>query len=419
MTIATAAATTATAGSRFVLPSPGIRRRTCEGWQLWCTTRGVFIPAPVLTREEYLLLSPRPLTMYNLHRTATHVNMRFQDTPMSGKVAELLTARLMNKALKINPHTKPGIMVNGGGYQGKTATVCENAAAFEDAWRALHGELGPNPVSGARDLNAPVVYVKTPVTAKPISTCEAILDFFGAPHKGMTLPQLLRAVDDSLVEHQTKVLIMDDITRLKMHREADQDVLDMIRDLMDMDVTLVLIGVGIPRSGLLREGRYDERAGQIVYDSCSRRRAPKSYNDEASTQTERRFDLVDLGAFNYDTPAGIAAWTSHLAGIGAQLRLFETEPETLSSGDMPEYLFRRTGGVVGLLERLIEDGCAKVLGKPEEKLTIPILEEIEINLGNEPDRDPGAGEVPVIPARRPVARKRKNSSFDDLGSAGR
>jgi hypothetical protein len=78
----------------------------------------------------------------------------------------------------------------------------------------------------------------------------------------MTLPQLVRTVKKALHEHGTKVLILDDITRLKLHREADQDVLDLIRSLLSVSVTLILVGVGIRQSGLLRGGQLDPRTGQ-------------------------------------------------------------------------------------------------------------------------------------------------------------
>ncbi|WP_378741020.1 hypothetical protein [Nocardia brasiliensis] len=45
-----------------------------------------------------------------------------------------------------------------------------------------------------RDLHAPVAYVQTPVTAKPKSTCQAILDFYGADHTRLNLAQLTRQV---------------------------------------------------------------------------------------------------------------------------------------------------------------------------------------------------------------------------------
>jgi len=49
-------------------------------------------------------------------------------------------------------------------------------------------------VPGTRDLHAPVAYVQTPVTAKPKSTCKAILGFYGADTKNMDLPDLVRQV---------------------------------------------------------------------------------------------------------------------------------------------------------------------------------------------------------------------------------
>ncbi len=127
-------------------------------------------------------------------------------------------------------------MISGGGYQGKTETTCEVAASFEDQWLDLHRHLNPAAVSGTRDLHAPVAYVQTPVTATPKSTCQAILDFYGADHKKMTLPQLVHAVRTSLRDHGTRVLLLDDVTRLKMHRadivELTDSAIDGVRMLL-------------------------------------------------------------------------------------------------------------------------------------------------------------------------------------------
>jgi hypothetical protein len=54
--------------------------------------------------------------------------------------------------------------------------------------------------------------------------------------------------------------------------------------------------------------------------------------DDPATQTERRFDLVRLEPFRYDTPENIAAWTAHLAGLEQQLRLFRAQPGMLTAG---------------------------------------------------------------------------------------
>jgi Bacterial TniB protein len=402
----------------FVLPGPPPQRETVQGWAQWRRTRHAFVAAPRLDLAAWRAMSPRRRMLHDLHRAATHANLALQQTPMSTAVTRLLRARIETNALKGKPSTRAGVMITGGGYQGKTETACEVAAAFEDVWLDLHRHLNPDAMPGTRDLHAPVAYVQTPVTAKPKSTCKAILGFYGADTTRMDLPDLVGQVRGSLRDHGTKTLLLDDITRLRMHRADDQDTLDLIRAFMSMHITLVLIGVDIPGSGLLREGRHDPRTGQWALPPS---KSAKVRGLEA-TQTERRFDLVELDRFHYDTPSGIAAWTQHLAGIADQLRLLRAEPGMLTDGAMPEYLFRRTNGVVGLLERLIEDGCREAITTGAERLTDTLLDGIAIDLLNAPGRDPATGEIPAVPHQPATntdrARKRgRNTVFDDRGPA--
>ncbi|MFJ3308337.1 hypothetical protein ACIPSA_35725 [Streptomyces sp. NPDC086549] len=128
------------------------------------------------------------------------------------------------------------------------------------------------------------------------------------PTNRMDLPELIRQVAASLSDYGTKVLILDDITRLRMHGADDQDTLDLIRAFMSMHVTLVLVGVDTPGSGLLRE---DCGPGAV-----------RGVNGWEPTHTERRFDLVELGRLRYDTAPQITAWTAPStapgwAGLGA------------------------------------------------------------------------------------------------------
>jgi len=336
---------------------------------------------------------------------------------MSRKVSDLMRGRLQNNAVKLAPGTRDGLMISGGGFQGKTETACWAAAEFEDLWRGICRQLAPGPVPGTRDLFVPVAYCRLPVRATPKALCKTILDVYGDPHPA-TLHDLVRSVRDAVRDHATTALLI--VTRLRLHRGDDQDTLDLIRELMDLNVTLVLIGVDIPGSGLLRGARADPSAGQWAFPGSSHR-------DATVTQTDRRFDLVvDLDPFDYATPAGITAFLEHLAGIEDQLRLLRSSGGMLTSGEMPEYLFRRTHGIVGLLRRLIEDGCAQAIATGEERLTPELLAGTAIRLGNLADLDPGAGEVPDIPQdaappQQPKKKRRpRNTVFDDHGdrSAG-
>jgi hypothetical protein len=399
----------------FLLAGPQPDRTRAEGWQQWRAARGTFTPAPRLSVAGYKALSLRGRALHDLHRTATHVNLRLQETPMSRKVSDLMRGRLQNNAVKFTPGTRDGLMINGDGFHGKTETACQAAAEFEDLWRDIHRQLAPGPVPGTRDLFVPVAYCRLPVKATPKALCKTILDIYGDPHPA-TLHDLVRSVRDAVRDHATTALLIDDITRLKLHRGDDQDTLDLIRELMDLGATLVLIGVDIPGSGLLGSARPDPAAGQWAFTA-----AP--YGDAAATQTGRRFDLVDLGPFNYSTPAGITAFIEHLAGIEDQLRLLRSADGMLTAGEMPEYLFRRTHGVVGLLRRLIEDGCAKAIATGEERLTPELLAGTPVRLGNLADLDPEAGEIPPIPqdvqpprpTRSKTGKKHRNTVFDDHG----
>src|ERR1700733_6763896 len=110
---------------------PVIDRYTVEGWTTWRQTRRSFVPAPVMTLGEYKKLSPRQRYRYDLHRIATHSNLPIQDTPMSTAVQQVMRWRIGANAGKSTERTRPGLMINGAGRQGKTETACECAAEWE------------------------------------------------------------------------------------------------------------------------------------------------------------------------------------------------------------------------------------------------------------------------------------------------
>jgi hypothetical protein len=398
------------------LPGPVPDRETLEGWTRWRLTRRDFGPAPAITAAEYAAMTARQRRLHDLHRVATHSNLAIQETPMSAFVSRQMRSLIETGAFCCGPDTRPGLMINGGACQGKTETACEALACFEDEWLALYDQ-NPSAVAGTLDLHVPAVYVRTPVKATPVSACQRILHFYGERYQGMRLEDLLRTVKDAVFDHGTKAIVIDDVTRLKLHREADQDVLDLIRELMSLPVTLILVGVGIPKSGLLRGGRKDPQTGQWIFPPVKDR--GKSRNDDAPGQTDLRFELIALDRFSYAAPGGPAAWTAHLVGIEQQLRLLNGCDGMLSGGGMPEYLFGRTNGIIGLLKKLIQAGCRRAIETGTETITADLLDTLAISPADLPGLDPEAGEVPEIPAPPEHSSrktgKRRNTVFDDRG----
>jgi AAA domain len=402
------------------LPGPVPDRETWEGWTRWRLARGSFTPAPLVTAAEHAAMTARQRRLHDLHRAATHSNLAIQETPMSAWVSKEMRSLVEINALCQGPDTRPGLMVNGGACQGKTETACETLACFEDDWLDAHAQV-PGSVEGTLDHHVPVVYVRMPVKATPISACQRILDFYGEDYKGMTLGALTRTVKQAIHDHGSKALAIDDATRLKLHREADQDVLDLIRELMSMPVTLILIGVGIPKSGLLRDGRRDPVTGQWLIPPVKDR--GKSRNDDAPGQTDLRFEMVDLDRFSYGGTASTEAWIAHLVGLEQQLRLLHGRDGMLSEGGMPEYLFRCTRGTVGILRKLIQKACRRAIETGEEEITTALLDSLTVTRKDLPGLDPDSGEIPeglladTPDARKPAKpRKPRNTVFDDHGA---
>lgn len=390
---------------------------TYAGWQHYRTHCHLLVPAPAISPQQWSMLPESRQYDYDLYRELTNANLPLQDTPMHDKVGKLIRRWLSGNTRKKNDPTRAGVMISGWGNYGKTASVCSAGAVFEDQWLALHSYLNPKAIPGTRDLHAPIVYVSTPVTATPKSLCTSILVFFRAPiRKAATLPELVRQVADSLHDHGVKALILDDISRLRIHRADDQDVLDLLRAFMSLDVTLILTGVNISGIGLLREAKWNKKTRQWEMPPLESTRI----HGLEITQTEHRFELIEIDRFRYITPRQITAFVNHLEGIEQHLRLMNAKQGMLTGGTMPEYLMRRTGGVIGLLGRLLEDGAQEAMGSGKELIDESLLDEIVLRR-DEPEQPPDEPVIPAAPrtadkkARR--AKRPRNTVFDDPGPA--
>ncbi|HEY1700410.1 MAG TPA: AAA family ATPase [Trebonia sp.] len=406
------------AESLAALFEPPPDRSHWEGWQEWRASRGSFRPAARRSLDEYRALSPQGRFEYDFHRIATHANLRLQETPMSRKLHEVIFGRLLGNATIRSPGTRDGLMISGEPTHGKTETTCWAAADFEGIWRTHYARFVPGPAPGTRDNYAPIAYCKVPPKATPKSLCQVILDIYDDRHPG-TQSNMLRAVRDTIRDHRTNTLIIDDITRLNMDRKDDQDTLDVIRSLMDLGTTLVLVGFDIPKSGLLRGARRDPVTKQYIFPTG------RSHAESASAQTGLRFDLVNIEPFRYSATGSDTSFAEHLAGIEEQLRLLKATESMLTGGDMPAYLYEHTHGSVGLLRRLIDDGCKRAMRTREERLTRDLLAGIRISVESLGDLDPESGEIPRALRQDPLAEPKKprpkkpkprNTVLDDHGT---
>jgi len=211
-------------------------------------------------------------------------------------------------------------------------------------------------------------------------------------------PELTTRVRKIIAECGTRLLVLDDITRLKMHREADQNAADFIRALMETGATVLGIGVNVEQSGLLYEGQASTKNRRLL------------------TQTRARFTVHTLGSFTDETSDAFAGWLSHLKAIEEDLPLLDKTPGMLTGDDTPAYLLRRTRGVVGSLTRLISEASIRVLGQqptgPQtgEDLSREILDSVRLDHAAE---NQGLPEPTNLNPRATARRSRsRNGTFN-------
>ena len=85
----------------------------------------------------------------------------------------------------------------------------------------------------------------------------------------------------------------------------------------------------------------------------------------------------------------------------------DADPGMLTGGTMPEYLYRRTNGVVGLLERLIEDGCREAIGTGTERLDQALLDNVDAQPSRHARPRRRSRRDPRHPARPRPARRQQ------------
>jgi hypothetical protein len=370
---------------------------TVDGWQHYVAHRDDYQPPALLSRDEYDRLPDGHRSLYDMARRIGIANLPRHETPMGEAITQEIAGTLTLNTANASPGVRPGLFVSADAGLGKSTLVREIAAEFDKGQREW-AQFFPS-VAGNRDRWIPVAWVNVPPKVTIRGLCRDILAFYGDVMPRMAPEADLTArVRQIIVECGTRLLVLDDITRLKMHREADQNAADFIRALMETGATVLGIGVNVEQSGLLYEGQASTRNRRLL------------------TQTRRRFTVHTLGSFTDESSEAFTGWLAHLKAIEEDLPLLDKAPGMLTDGDTPAYLLRRTGGVVGTLTRLVSEASIRVLGQRPtapnigEYLTREVLDSVTLDHAAENQGLPQPTELsPQATARRTRSR---NGAFN-------
>lgn len=371
--------------------SPNITHQ--DEWAQWRAERAdpASLRPPLLTVEEYKALADEDRDDYDEARKIACSNLPMKDTPMNREVGlafQLLAAR---NAYDGKPGVRMGMFLSGSsGGLGKSTLARELAARFEESLRARPEVF--NPPDSNRDLWIPVVYVGLPTNVTVKGLCRTLLHFYGeAMPKAATETELASAVRELVHDCGTQLVVIDDITRLRMERESHQDAADAIRELQESAATIVGVGIDIASSGLLFErGRKGSRAANL------------------KTQTRRRFKLKHLRPFDYGSDEAAAAWGAHLAAVEEDVLLLHAQPGDLV--DLAEYLYDRTQGFLGSLNELLGEACLLAIITGQERLTEELLDQVELDEAADNDDEDEPTDAVHVEAR--AARTRDEKVLD-------
>jgi hypothetical protein len=369
---------------------------TVDGWQHYVAHHDQYRGPALLSRTDYDRLPAGHRGLYDMARRVAIANLPRRTTPMGQAIMDEIGVTLQANTLNLTPGVRTGLFLSADAGLGKSTLVRQIAVMFDREMRDF-AQFRPG-ISGNRDRWIPVAWVNVPPKVTIGGLCRDILAYYGeVPRRSAREPELTARVRQVIAECGTRLLVLDDITRLKMHREADQNAADFIRALMETGATILGIGVNVEQSGLLYEGHASTRNRRLL------------------TQTRRRFTVHTLGSFTDETGEAFTGWLAHLKGIEEDLPLLDKATGMLTSNDTPAYLLRRTGGVIGTLTRLMTEASLRVLGQcptgpgTGEYLTREVLDAVTLDHAAE---NPGPLEPTSLTPRATARRTRsRNGAF--------
>lgn len=365
-------------------------------WRNYVRDRHEFADLPegfVIDRPTYEELDSKARRKYDRARLTWLANLPKHETPQTADLFDTIDKQIRVNTYSRDQGPRPSIFLSALSGHGKSTLIRELAANYEDAMQEAHARYAEHTQTPV-DLFIPVLWVSLPTDVTVKSFAMGMVAYYGEPaNERDTQVNLARKARNLIAECGTRLIVIDDITRMQMHREADQSVSDFIRELQETGATVVGVGVDIENSGLLTEGKYGEKR-------------------DLKTQTRRRFSLHTLKPFTYDSPENITVWLAHLSAVEQTLPFVDDPTGTLTGDDMAVYLFERTGGVIGSLTSLIQKAGADILGrKPAqggEVLTMNDFENIVLDHSAESDRTfkVAVGVPDKKPARKSATRRK-------------
>jgi len=149
---------------------------------------------------------------------------------------------------------------------------------------------------------------------------------------------------------------VDELHNLNLATRAGAEVSDQLKYFAErLPATFIYAGIDVESAGLFAGTRGRQIAG--------------------------RFTVIPATPFAYGTGVQREQWRALIATMDSALRLHRHRPGSLAA--LAEYLYRRSGGMIGSLSQLIRGAAILAIEDGSEQITRDLLEAVPVDYAAE------------------------------------
>lgn len=325
------------AGAEFSTDEP---LTTKEGWRRFVDRQPV---APDGHNPATLdLLTDERRDLEEQARRAYHADLPLANTPTIQKV--ISTARLLMQLNRNQVSAGRGLIVSGESGTGKTTALTQLGRTHErhSRRRFPHDEH-----------RLPVLYVTVPPASTARMLAMEFARFLGLSFTGrVNITDIVDAVCHTAARTGVELVLVDELHNLNLATRTGAEVSDQLKYFAErLPATFIYAGIDVEAAGLFAGVRGRQIAG--------------------------RFTVIGASEFAYGTSEQREQWRALVATMESTLRLHRHKTGSLVALD--EYLYRRSGGMIGSLSHLVRGAAILAIEDGTEQITRTLLDIVPVD----------------------------------------
>ena len=317
---------------------------TKEGWRRFAGHQ----PQPPELLEE---AAPERLTAvgrgeYHEARKDYHADLPMVNTPVIQKV--IATSRLLIQLNRHQVSARRGVIISGASGTGKTTALTQLGRTHELHVRKRHP---------GDQYRLPVLYVTVPPAATARMLAVEFARFLGLEFTTRAnITDIVNAVCATASHTHVELVCIDEIHNLNLATRTGADVSGQLKYFAErLPATFVYAGIEVEAQGLFAGVRGRQIAG--------------------------RFTVIPAAPFAYGTGEQREQWRALIATLETLLRLHRHRAGTLVS--LAEYLYQRSGGMIGSLSQLIRGAAILAIEDGTEQISRDLLDVVPVDYAAE------------------------------------